>query len=918
MRFLHSIAQELLATSGQIHHKAIIFPNRRAGVHFRQSLSEMLEKPLLSPAVLTLSDFIFQCSGRQPIEPVALLYLLYGEYQALFPESEEDFGSFSAWGDSLLRDFAEVDNYLLDADQVFSYLNQEKAIEMWRPDRSELSEYEQNYLNFYRQLGALYHRLHHVLAEKGQAYPALATRLVCEQFRKQITDLPYEEIWFCGFNALNAAELGIFKALRQAKIAHIHWDSDQYYLEDEQHEAGLFLRQWMQDPLLRDGHQSGDCFSQAKNISVIQAAGQLAQCKAASEQIRLWQQQDPDLSRSLLVLADESLLVPMLNSLPEGLPALNITMGYPTQLGQAHVLVQLLLRLLNNADQTNSYYFRDLLPLLQLPLLRTDIGETLRLEWIDTLQVRIPAGKLEPLFEEIPDLRPLLGHPMQAVDFPAAAIRLLSFLGKSKEVDTLQQQLSLQLISLLRRIELLFDQAPEMASWSMLKQLWQQLSARESLDFLGEPLSGLQLMGLLETRCLDFERVMVIGLNEGILPGKAGGHSFITSSLRMQFALPGPREKEAVYAYHFYRLLQDARQIVLSYNSVQDDLNGGEPSRYLLQLRYELARFPQHQWRELSVMAPFKAEKLQDFHIHITRHAALQQKVKDRLARGLSPTALAAYMACSLRFYFAHIIGLREAEELNEQLDARAIGNILHETLEELYKPYVGRLLTAGNIVQMEKELPQLFPVYLQKNLKNAQADQGLNLLVREIAYDYLERFLAQEKSWLQKINEQGKGVEIIALEKELVREIVVDGEIYRVKGKADRIDQVDGEIRITDYKTGTFKDIEIKFDDLNEPFSNAEKVKGVQLLLYAWMLAGELKSFQNIEAGIYSMRKLSAGLSTLKIGENTGLKSDEAEKLTEKIGLLLKEMLDEKTAFTQTTDLDTCKYCNFKSICLR
>lgn len=918
MRFLHSLAQELLAAPTKLHRNAVIFPNRRAGVHFRQCLSEQLEGPQLSPAIYTLSDFIFQYSGRQAVEPVALLYLLYGEYQALFPESTEDFGSFSSWGDSLLRDFAEIDNYLLDPDQVFSYLNQEKAIELWRPDRSELSRYEQDYLSFYRQLGALYHRLQATLAEQNLAYPALASRLVCEQFNSKTPAFPYETLWFCGFNALNAAELGIFKALRQANLARIRWQSDRYYLDDEQHEAGLFLRQWLQDPLLADGHQPAETFAQPKNISVIQAAGQLAQCKAATEQIRLWQSEDPDLSRSLVVLADESLLVPMLSSLPGSLQALNITMGYPAQLGQAHVLVQLLLRLLGNAADSASYYFRDLLPLLQLPLMRTDSGEKLRLEWIKSMQVRIPAHKLEPLFEKIPPLRQLLGSPLPPTGFPQAALQLLEQLNTQKQTDPLQQQLSLQLMGLLRRIDQLFVQAPEMASWPMLQQLWQQLAARESIDFLGEPLQGLQLMGLLETRCLDFERVLLVGLNEGILPGKAGGHSFISSSLRLQFALPGPREKEAVYAYHFYRLLQNARQIVLSYNSVQDDLNGGEPSRYLLQLRYELARFPQHQWRELSVQAPFRAEKLKEIDIHIQRDASLQEQVKARLIRGLSPTALSAYMTCRLQFYFSQIAGLSEAEELNEQLDARAIGNIIHNTLEALYTPVVGQLLTPASIKQMEEALPTVFPKFLRDALQNAEAEKGLNLLIGEIAYDYLKRFLVQEKKWLQKIHDQGESVEIVALEKALEREVVIDGEKFRVKGKADRIDKVNGEIRITDYKTGTFKNNEIQFKNLDNPFSNADNAKGVQLLLYAWMYAGEMRSPQNIDAGIYSMRMLSAGLSTLKIGEKTGLNTEEAAIFTEKIELLFREMLDENNAFTQTTNRKSCQYCNFKSICLR
>jgi len=922
MSFLHEIARELYATHGkEMHRVAVVFPSRRAAVFFRKALQEVLPGPAFAPRTLTLNDFVYEKSGLQPADPVRLLFVLYQVYQELMPEHDEGFARFSSWGSSLLRDFAEVDNYLLDGDAVFHFLNQEKAIELWQPDRGELSEFEQDYLNFYRSLGNLYHGFREKLLDQGKVYPALAARLLTENWATTPPQPEEEQIWFCGFNALNTAEITLIKQLKQQKKAQIRWDSDRFYLEHDQHEAGLFLRRLLEYPDLASNHIAPDKFNSPKTIQLVQAAGQLAQVKAASEQLIAWQKEDPNLINTVLVLADESLLVPMLNSLPPHLQ-LNVTMGYPAKLGQANTLVALLLRLMQNRQLSETgpvYYHRDLLPLLALPLLRNVQFAQFNREMIESRRVRIPYTLLETALMDLPNLQLLLKDAdLTPLQFPAAVIPLLEKLADKKGIDFLQQQICLQLITLLRRMETLLLEEEIVIDWKLLRQLWHQLASAETLDFLGEPLEGLQLMGLLETRALDFKRVLVVGVNEGALPGKASQQSFITSTLRFNFQLPGTREKEAVFAYHFYRLLQGAENIVLTYNGVQDDFGGGEPSRYIQQLRFELAKNPNIKLSEVRVSPAFRAEKLLAPTISIARTADLQAKVEARLARSLSPSAMSQYVECKLKFYFGQIEGLREEDEIAEQLDFQSIGTVLHRTLELLYLPYLNQPLQNAHIEAMRSSLDEHFETALIESMRNAPTNTGLNLLIREVCRDYLERFLKQEKALIEKISSDGLTLEILASELKMEHKFVLNGLEVGIKGVADRVDRLQDQLRITDYKTGKFEKDEISIEELHVDLRNPKKVKALQLLTYAWLYWKNNSEIANVVSGIWSFRKMNTGLATANINGQEVLDAALLTDFGQFVENLLTEIADPNTIFGQTADEKLCEKCNFRQICQR
>jgi hypothetical protein len=921
MTFLREIARELLATHGQqLHTVGLVFPSRRAGIHFRAALQAELTEPTFAPRIYTLNDWIYRHSTLEPVDPVRLLFRLYRHYRELLPQRDEGFTSFSSWGQGLLRDFAEVDNYLLDADDVFRFLNQEKAIELWQPDRGELSEYEQNFLNFYRELGSLYHRLRQELEAERKVYPALAARLLAEQIHEHpLLEAP-EQWWFCGFNALNSAENRIFTVLSKAGKAQIRWDADGYYVDRDQHEAGLFMRRHRENEALWGNYTPPQHWLQAKTIDLVQCPGTVAQVKAAAAQLEAWHAADTTLEHTLVLLADEQLLVPMLNSLPKGIEQVNITMGYPTRLGQGATLVGLLLKLLGNRSFDKSgqpiYRYHELMPLLGLPLLQRRQFSELQNQLIESRRVRLPYAVLEAaLTKELPALATLLGHTtLTAGEFPSAVVPLLEQLADQKGTDALQQQLCLQLISLLRRMEGLLADTDSGDDWVLLRRLWQSLSSQESLDFLGEPLEGLQLMGLLETRALDFERILIVGANEGKLPARAGVGSMLTSTVRFNFGLPGPREQEAVIAYHFYRLLQRSKEVVICWNASTDDFGAGEISRYLQQLRYEARGLPQLTLTERVFQPAFRTDSLEPLHLSVRRDARMEQLLRERLERGLAPTALSQYLDCRLKFAFAQLERLEEPDQLEEQLDARSIGNVLHHTLEAFYEPLLGQPLQIASLLERKQQLSTLFEEALAEEMKNAPTKEGLNLLIRRVCEDYLERFFAAEQQQL----EAGAGsLELVASELECREALDFEGATVYIKGTIDRVDRLNGQLRITDYKTGKFDMKEVQLKSLDE-LAKPDNQKALQLMTYAWLYLKSHPHETDVQSGIWSFRQLNSGLGSLQLQGSNRLGRELLDDFEGLLKQWIAELLDPATQFSQTDDLKRCERCNFRSVCQR
>jgi CRISPR/Cas system-associated exonuclease Cas4 (RecB family) len=899
----------------QWHKTAVIFPGRRAGVILRRKLAESLQQPVFSPAIMSLPDLLSQETQLRISDPVQLQFELYEAYLSLAPN--ETFESFLKWGPAVLRDFSETDAYLLDADQLFGYLSREKAIDLWNPGGNSLSASAQDYLAFFSQLGSLYHLLRQRLQNKGEGWQSLLSRQLAEALQQQTHVYQYDHYLFAGFNALNKAESSLMKAMISSGKAQLLLEADAYYMQQE-HEAGLFMRQYANDPVLgRDLLYNGHLAGGDSSITVIETTGQAAQLQFASEKVSEWLAAGIKAEDCVLVLADEKLLVPLLAALPPELKALNITLGYPLEASHIFALLTAHMQVLTQVHEKAGvywFYYHDLLRLLQNPLFTSESSRKAVSQLRKAGRIRSSQAQLSELLQQ---------HEACGADWWALGqstpdnwiplwLQLLEKLTRDKKIDDLQKGMCLQMLTLLRRLAGRVKQYPALNNWTLFKQLLQQSVKNEQIAFLGEPFAGMQLMGVLETRALAFKNVLVLGLNEGKLPALSRQDGFITFSLRQAFALPGPREKEAVFAYHFYRLLQHAESAWLLCSGSTDDMGAGEPSRYIRQLQLEwLGREKGNFHYQLLDLPAAKGNPINE-PIVITKTEEIQALIKERLDQPISPSALISLISCELKFYFSRLLRIYAPDDLQEDADARELGDILHLSLERLYQPYLHKQLHPQDVEAMQKLAESTLDTVLMEKYAERNFETGLNLLVKRMAAAYLGRFLTKEKK-LSKHHQ----LEIIGLETELSATFNSKYGTHTLRGFADRIDRLDGTLRVLDYKTGAFKSKEVEIEGLHDDFFNPKKGKAFQLLAYAWMYQRSTSNHGEITSAIISFRQLNAEAGELSI-KNGQIDEALLQTFEEKLQELIERLYDQNRPISQTLDLKECEKCDFRSICNR
>ena len=888
---------------------AVVFPSRRAGVAFRKLLAANIEKPVFPPAILTLPDWIALETGWRAAEPLDLQFSLYEAYLEMVPD--EPLESFLHWAPDVLADFSEVDAYLLDANRVFGYLSQEKAIDLWSPDTGQLGQVATNFLDFYRRLGSLYHRLREKQLEKGTAWQSMMSRQLAEQLQANAHQPGFAHCLFAGFNALNPAEEAVFEQYIRQFGARAFFEADGYYLKEE-HEAGLFLLPYLEHPLFkRDLLLNGRLSTGDSRISVVETLGWSAQLQHVHEQISRWMAAGVAPEDCVVVLADEQMLVPLLAALPNNLPTINVTLGYPFTESHAYSWLLVWLDLLERTAE-NRIHTRYLLPIVRHPMLRGKSAQSIEREmlksgkmWLSRAEASELLKGLMPFWQE--DWFQTYAQPS---DWMAAWERMFRELLSEK--DGLQHAMGLQAITLLRRLGIQLKQFDELNQWSLFRQLLLQSTKREQVAFLGEPLAGLQIMGLLETRGLAFSHVLVVGLNEGKLPLSSRQDGFITYSLRREFGLPGPREKEAVFAYHFYRLLQHAQETVLLCSNQVDDLGRGEPSRYIAQLELEWPGVAHGNFSRQQLVPSQAETENTSVDIRIEKGPEVLERLEEIINRTISPSALQDLVSCKLKFYFKRVLSVKPPKSPTDALEVNELGTLLHGTLEQLYQPYVGELLSVELLQRLQDQAPVVLRQWVAANYKERDFSSGINVLMLAVCDDYLQRYFEAEKALVAE-----KELYILEQEKLWEARLAFGPRQIQLGGYVDRVDRLAGTTRIIDYKTGNFEEKEIKLADAADLLL-PEKAKALQLLAYVWLYKQQVPTPADWpEAGILSFRKLNSGMNNLKLEGDVSLE-DALNWFEQAVAQLLSDLMDTEQPIVQTEDLDQCAKCDFRSICNR
>lgn len=956
--FLKLVAADLYKhTEGNLAHTAVVFPNKRAGLFFNEYLAQESESPIWSPAYVSISELFRSLSPWEVGDPVKLVCELYKIFRRE-TQSTETLDDFYFWGEMLISDFDDADKNKVDTDKLFSNLQdlrnimddytfiddeQEEAIRQFFQNFSieRRTALKERFISLWDVLGNIYKGFRESLASQNIAYEGMMYRHVIEHL--DVDKLPYEKYVFVGFNVLNKVEHTLFTQLKDAGKAVFYWDYDEFYMKENRqavtHEAGEFIRRNLRDfpsPL------SGELFknlSKPKEVHYIASSTENAQARYLPQWIRN-NLTTPE-KETAVVLCNEALLQPVLHSLPAEVKHVNITMGFPLSQTPVYSFLIALLELHTHGFNFKSgrYTFQSVVTLLKHPYTRQLTGQAELLEKELTRNNRfypLPSelGKdefLTRLFTPLSgnlNLCIRLSETLQQV----AGIYQANTSG-TEDTDAFNQLYRESLFkayTTINRFRTLIEEDELTVQSETFRRLLVKVLSATNIPFHGEPAIGMQVMGVLETRNLDFRHLVLLSVNEGQLPKSGGDSSFIPYNLRKAFGMTTIEHKIAVYAYYFYRLLQRAERITLMYNTSSDGLNRGEWSRFMLQFLIEWPHPITRQFLEAGQSpqgtSPITVEKTPD----VMRRMQSLFDVRANPKAKFSPSALNYYLDCPLKFYYRYVAGLSAPDEVSAEIDSATFGSIFHYAAEHIYKD----LTTHGKVINKEAletllrnevKLQDYVDTAFKKLFFNVPQNEkpeynGVQLINSAVIARYLKQLLQNDLRYAP--------FTFIASEMEVDEPIDIQtpkGVIKsRIGGIIDRMDSKDGTLRIVDYKTGGDADTPPHVESLFIPDKKRSNYV-FQTFLYAAIMCRKQPTMKIAPALLYIHRAATETYSpVIQMGEPRKPKeavedfSKYEKEYRERLQGLLEEIFNPEKSFTQTEIIEKCTYCDFKALCKR
>lgn len=956
--FLYNVAEAFFKQYGnKVSGFTFVFPNRRAGLFFQKYLSQIAKRPVFSPEILTISDLFTRLSGLETADRIEQLFILYDSYKNL-SGTEETFDEFLFWGEMLLNDFDDVDKYLVDARQLFSniqdlkeidagfgFLTEEQIIAIRRFWASFIpvgdSERKREFLEMWQVLFELYTSLRDELRVRGLAYEGMIFREVAEKAKADMEmELPSEKIVFVGLNAHSISEEQLLKYLKRKGVADFYWDYSSSLVKDPDNKASAFIdRNKVQFPSELT-LKPEDIPMEKPILEVIGIPSAVGQAKFVHSIVRklMDDKQITSADQALntaVVLSDENLLLPALYSIPEEIDKINVTMGYGLINSSIAGLMDHIFELQRNIRESSGarfYYFRFVLPILNHRYILSIVGDIARklqqqIIQYNKVQVAISEFEVHPLlaliFKPIDDwtsFAPYLRDILSQLESALALRRNDDTDDNSTRSIDMECEFIIEYYKTINKMEdALSNVRAEMKVDTYVKLL-RKLISGISVPFSGEPLSGLQVMGILETRALDFENLIMLSMNEGIFPMKKAANSFIPYNLRRGFGLPAYEHQDSIFAYHFYRLINRARRIYMLYDTRTEGLQGGEVSRYFYQLKHLYSDMFDIRER----LAVYEVSSSESLAISVPKTPQILEKLRlfQTGERSLSASSINMYLDCPLQFYFSVVEKMEDEDEVAETIEANTFGSIFHSVMEWIYEEFKGRMVTVDVLNKISKD-----DVYLSSLIEKSFAENyfkiekvrqltGQNFLTGEVLKRYVKKVLATD----------AKQAPFIYVDSEkritdLYR--LPSGKSVSLKGFIDRIDEVRGHTRIIDYKTGRGV---LAFKDMPELFDKElkERPKAVmQVFMYAHLYLKEHPDTV-LESGIYYLRNLfddnfnplveyKPSKDERKLVADFAEFREEFKKYFEDC---LDEIFDEETQFAQTQTGKACEWCAFTGIC--
>ena len=952
--FLKQVAHDLYnKTEGNFTKVAIVFPNKRASLFFNEYLAQESDRPIWSPTYVSISELFRQSSDLSIADPIKLVCDLYKVFQKA-TGSKETLDDFYFWGEMLIADFDDADKNMADTHALFSNLKdlnelmdnydfleegQKEALSQFFHNFSinQVTELKQRFISMWNVLGDIYAEYKALLESQSIAYEGMLYRQVIEQL--DVEALPYNKYIFVGFNVLNKVEHTLFKKLNEAGKAMFYWDYDTFYLNKTPHEAGEFIRRNLRDFPSELPASFFDNLNQPKEVTFIESPTENGQVRYLPQWIRenLTSQE----KETAVVLCNEALLQPVLHALPDNVKHINITMGFPLSQTPAYSFVNALMELHTSGYNPNNgrYLFAEVISVLKHPYTRQLSPEAEKLEQTLTRDNRfypLPSelkqdNVLELLFtprRNNLDLCSMLSEALKEV----AVIYQQQAASHSDAFDQLYRESLFKTYTLVNRFHTLIESKELNVQAGTFQRLLTRVMSSSSIPFHGEPAIGMQVMGVLETRNLDFRHLIMLSVNEGQLPKAGGDSSFIPYNLRKAFGMTTIDHKIAVYAYYFYRLMQRAEKVTLVYNTATDGINRGELSRFMLQFLiewgYPVLRKQLEAAQSPQDSTPIIIEKTPD----VMERMKSVFDIRNNPKALISPSALNCYLDCPLKFYYKYVALLSAPDEVTADIDSAKFGSIFHYAAEHIYKDLTahGKLISRENLETLLKDEVRL-QTYVDNGFKelffnlpqNEQPEyNGIQLINSAVIVKYIQQLLRNDLRYAP--------FTFIGSEQRIFENIEIctsTGDIQsRIGGIIDRIDSKGESLRIVDYKTGGDADTPANVQSLFIPDKKRSNYV-FQTFLYASIVCKKLREKNDSRlvapALLYIHRAASEKYSpVIQMGEPRKPKepvdnfAQHEGDFRENLKTLLEDIFNPDISFTQTEIEDKCAYCDFKALC--
>ena len=902
--FLQQVAKAMLAEHGAaLRDVAVVLPSQRAGLYLRKWIAEEAGKPLWSPQIFTISTFMEELSGLRPLAPEELLFEGYEAYREVEGENAEAFGDFLQWASTTLADISEADAHLVPLTSYYRDLKSWEEIE-WTFNDNPLSQGQERMVRFWAIVGKLHAALNARLLEQQTGTTGLIERTAVAAVSK--AGGSWKAVWFAGLNAFTPAQESVLRHFQSTGAARLAWDADHYYFDQPEQEAGLYLRKAISTfgpGVIPMGNNlsEGDL-----RLRTVRAPNDVSQAWCAAELLK--QASAEERAHTAVVLADESLLQPLLEALPPDLGPLNITMGLAVAQLPIGSYLDALHRLQAGMRPGAGFFHADVERFLNHPFLRQ--GQLMAALAQGSHGAFVPAPLLQEVFERsglFPDAAKVFTEVTDVrTGMPVVTAHALSWAMHTMAGDEFATEQIYQASLVLRRIHLLLERYAHELDLKAYSALFHRLLGGARIGLFGEPLAGVQVMGMLEARALDPERLIVLGAQEGSLPSGGAQRSFIPFELRRAHGMPLRDGNDAIQAYNFLRMLQRAEEAVLVWPEGAEPTG---PSRFILQLEHEL--FKGKEDRLEASDARIRMPPVHAAAVSVVKDEAVLKALRKKLEKGLSPSTLGDWLRCPLDFHFKHVLGLRESEGADVRIAPNVLGDVLHASMDEVYKPWLGKPLQAERLLAAAANIEAVLVSKLMEKVGADQLGHGQPLLQVRMAVHAAQRFLRNEADVV------ASGVVITPIELEVPLSQAMEkatsaiGSPVLMKGRLDRVDRLDGLVRILDLKSGKVDPSDLSVKEMSLDAFLGKKRYAAQLLVYAWLYLLEHPEVDAVQTGILPLQRAASSEPLLmQLPGGPTVTRDDLAVIEEVFTEVVLRMMDPATPIVHDPDSKYCSFC--------